>query len=405
MRFLKTLFDASYRAARRAEGQRAFRRAAQLYLRADAPEDAARALLFHAAVAERPEERVLSYREALEWLTPGSARHEQVEERFSMLLLEECARRKEPTTLRSEWLREAGQRLSGLGRHREAARAYALLDDVDAQKQALVAAGDLDALEALLEAERQAHQAGLAFTSAMRDFERCLELGARIDARVALQRAASAAAGEGQRATLAERRRDFERRLPHKNILKLAVAGAREVWTNQTDLVVGRAGADLELRDGAVSRRHLRVAWSEKGCVLEDLNSRFGSWVAGMQLREALQTEAAVDVRVSDDTVLRVTPLAPGGGEPSRHEQGVRVAVREGPAAPLVLVAAPSPTALDSLGVSLRFTEGLPQLAANSPNVLHLNGTPCFAPVELLLEDCVEVLSPEGERVRAEVLA
>src|SRR5688500_3877492 len=71
-----------------------------------------------------------------------------------------------------------------------------------------------------------------------------------------------------------------------------------------TQLVVGRsgAGADVEIYDPLISKRHGRL-WSDpEGFIwYEDLGSTNGSWVRGTRLREPVRLSAGVEVTLGTE--------------------------------------------------------------------------------------------------------
>ena len=73
-------------------------------------------------------------------------------------------------------------------------------------------------------------------------------------------------------------------------------------------LVVGTSPeCDLVLNDPAVSRRHLELAPTDDGFSLHDMNSKNGTTVSGLKIRDVLVTEG-VDIQLGK-SVLRLIVL------------------------------------------------------------------------------------------------
>jgi signal transduction histidine kinase len=91
------------------------------------------------------------------------------------------------------------------------------------------------------------------------------------------------------------------------------VAGATAVEAGPGELIVGRSGtgADVELRDPMISRRHGRV-WTDAGSVwYEDLGSSNGSWMRGERLSAPVCLGPGVEVRLGGETWLRIEQPGP----------------------------------------------------------------------------------------------
>lgn len=86
------------------------------------------------------------------------------------------------------------------------------------------------------------------------------------------------------------------------------VAGPTAVEPGAGELIVGRVGtgADVELRDGMISRRHGRVWVDGSGIWYEDLGSSNGSWLKGERLSAPVRLAPGVEVRLGGETWLRL---------------------------------------------------------------------------------------------------
>lgn len=86
------------------------------------------------------------------------------------------------------------------------------------------------------------------------------------------------------------------------------INGPKVVEAAFQELTVGRAGlgAQIELNDPLISRRHGRVWEDAEGVWYEDLGSSNGSWLAGVQLTGPVRLRPGVEVRVGGETRLRL---------------------------------------------------------------------------------------------------
>ncbi len=77
--------------------------------------------------------------------------------------------------------------------------------------------------------------------------------------------------------------------------------GRREISLDPGDNLIGRdPDAVVWIDDDSVSRRHARISIGEKGATIEDLGSKNGTWIGGVQIRGA--------VRLADRDVVTVGP-------------------------------------------------------------------------------------------------
>src|SRR5687768_1667116 len=143
MDLLRRLFRGPYRRARAAEGAGDYRAAAALYAEAGAPEEAANALLFHAARATTLEQRLGAYQDALRWLHDEHPRRPEVELKIGLAVLEDAQRRGARTGEERARLEDAAGRLEAAGKDAEAATAYELLGRTDDVLRCLEKAGEV----------------------------------------------------------------------------------------------------------------------------------------------------------------------------------------------------------------------------------------------------------------------
>ena len=78
-------------------------------------------------------------------------------------------------------------------------------------------------------------------------------------------------------------------------VLAPGTAAERRIPVGDGPLIVGKAeDADIPIDDPHVSRRHARIARTARGVVVEDLDSRNGTFVHGVAVKEALLTPGVV---------------------------------------------------------------------------------------------------------------
>lgn len=397
MSFLRRVFDGTYRRARRAEGRGAYREAAELYAEAGADAEAGAAWLFFAARQQDVEARVAAYRDALRWFPEGGERAREIAGHIGMARLEEAQRRGVHTADDRRLLIDAAEQLETAGRHAYAATAYELLGNREEATRCLEIAGEIERLEALLEAAARETAARDRRRSAVRDYEVAMVVGQRREAMAALARAVTGAqqrdAGASGDATADAEVRDLVRRLEARRTAAgrctLRVGAVTVGVLGTLPVTLGREG-DVRVRGTSVSRAHCRVLRDARGCVLEDLESRNGTLVRGVPLGAPLVLAEATEVGLGDDVLVRVEP----------GTEGLAVRVLSGLDAGSVTLVGAGPLPLPGVAGSVTFEGGFVVLRAAAGATLTLAGQRCVAPVDLLVGDELEL-----DGVRLEVVA
>ena len=82
------------------------------------------------------------------------------------------------------------------------------------------------------------------------------------------------------------------------------VTGQQVPLTLQTTTLGRRRGNSIVLRDAKVSRRHAEIRRQDGNFVLQDLNSRNGTFVNDQRISTAVALQPGDEIRVGD-TVLR----------------------------------------------------------------------------------------------------
>jgi len=348
--------------ARREEARGNLEEATALWIEADAPEQAVRVLLVRADAALDLERRRLFLGQAA-GLASGELSRE-VERRRARLLLEAAERGAAPP--RSE-LSEQAARLEAVGEPSLAAELHALAGDKESEARALVEAGAIERLEAVLEAEsarERAERQRTSLSARIADLDRS---GSRRQA-LALCRAA-----EAEDSALAARRRELEQRRALGPRLDLGLEGERLQVVFGDELSVGRSDASVLVASPAVSRTHLVLRRGDAGPVAVDLGSRNGTLLAGVRLAAPIAVGSGLRLELGGEVPLEVLPW---------RETGVRVRVgSEEVCAPL--------GALEVRGF---------RLALGADAWLELSSPEPFELGELTVRGSIELL--RGDRVR-----
>ncbi|MCB9622684.1 MAG: FHA domain-containing protein [Sandaracinus sp.] len=382
MSWLRRTFSGAYRRARRAEGKGEYREAAALYVEADAPEEAANALLFAAARATELDERLSAYRDALRWLPEDHPRRVEVEGRIGLAILDEAQRRGVRNADERERLADAAERLEKAERWSEAGTAWELLERTEDLARCLQKAGDVERLEALLDKSTESARRERALRRLVSEHEMALAVGARVEARDALRKAL--ALDPDDRA-LAELLRRLETRFLPAGRLVLRIEERELAFVSGKSVVLGR-DADVTVRGTSVSRRHTELRWSPEGVEVRDLGSRNGTLVRGLPIAGSLLLEGTSEVGLGDDVSVRVEP----------EDGGLRLTILSGLDRDRVVLVGPGALRVPDLPATVRFEGGHPTVQADTGVRCALEGQTVVAPIALLHGDSLEI---DGRRL------
>lgn len=294
--------------ARRLEALGRLADATAVYLEAGERGEALRLYLLRAEQALDPPERLRLVSQALE-LADDEMRAELVERRSRLRL--DLVKSGSLVLGQSE-LVTLGEQLEELGEPLEAAGVYARAGAADAQARALVAAGAVDQLEQVLDAEQsrqRSHREHEAHEKRVRDLELS---GAR---RQALELARSPELSGDDRT--AARARDIELKRCVGPCAQLLVDGERFQVAFGESITLGRAEATVGLESPAVSRRHLEVRRARSGPEVLDLHSSNGTLIAGARLDVPVAVGNGIDLELGGEVGVRIEPW----------RDGVRIAV------------------------------------------------------------------------------
>ncbi len=346
------------------------------------PEEAAKALLFHAARVTDLDDRLTAYRDALRWLPEDHSQRQQVEAQIGLAVLDDAQRRGALTAEEKRRLEEAAAHLEHAERMSEAATAYELLGRTDDVARCLQEAGEVDRLEALLEettAESRKERRQRRFIS---NYEMAMKVGARLEARRALQAAREDAPSDQGIADLLRR---LESRLLEGRAVTLSVDGEEVVFVGKAKIALGR-DADVVVRGASVSRRHTELVPQDGRVLVRDLDSRNGTLVRGVPIAGELTIDGPTDIGLGDDGAVRITPVS----------TGLRLEVLEGLDRGRIAYVGEGALRHEGLSGTITFPTGQPTLTLDAGCVVELGQQSVAAPVELLQQD---VLRVDGRRV------
>lgn len=338
------------------------------------PEEAANALLFHAARVRTLEERLAAYRDALRWLPADHPRRKEVQARFGLAVLEDAQRRGARSAEEKRRLADAAERLEKAGKPSDAATAWELLGRTDDVARCLEKAGEVERLEALLDTSWAEERRELDVRRRVDDYEMAMKVGARLEARTALREAVRLAPDDRAVADLLRR---LEDRLPRPRSVRMRVDDRRVCFVGQLPATLGRE-ADVVVRGASVSRRHAEIAMHDGALVLRDLDSRNGTLVRGLPIAGAVELTGETVIGLGDDVRVAVTPAGPSS---------VLLEVEGGLDRDLRVVLGEGPLRVPGLPCTITFPEGHARLAADEGVELVLGAQPCAVGVVLLEED------------------
>jgi len=93
---------------------------------------------------------------------------------------------------------------------------------------------------------------------------------------------------------------------PYLVVLKGAHVG-HTFRVDGTSMVIGRdEGVDIALLDGRISRRHARICVDDDGCLLEDLDSRNGTFLNGERLTAPRRVREGDKIYLGSTCVMKI---------------------------------------------------------------------------------------------------
>lgn len=277
--------------------------AAQLYLEAELPDEAARVLLLRADAEAAPERRIAFC--AMAARTAGSEEVRRAALRRKALLALDVLTARGASALRSEVLAVARE-LEEAGELERAADAFAMAEDPESEARVLTAAGAIERLEERLRvsmSSARSQRERAAVLSRIADLDRMAERRAALEA-------AEAWVAAQQDEQVSDAARAIRARLVAGPLIQLEIGGALGQYALGDEVTIGRGEATIVVGSRAVSRTHVRLFRGPEGIAVEDLGTRNGTTLAGARLSGPLPVRGEVRVLLGGEVPLCLTPLA-----------------------------------------------------------------------------------------------
>ncbi len=277
--------------ARKLESEGELAAAAEAFLDARLPDEAARMWLLRAD-AEPKLERRIAFLEQAAQLAQSEEQKRKAQARRARLSFDLL--RDRAALAKSEVLQVAEQLLLA-GEAQVAAEAFALVGDVEGEIRALTAAGAIDKLEDRLagDAERARRDQQIAACLArMQDLDRACERSA------ALALARSLPQSDRRVSDLAQ---EIAHRVLRGPSCELAIAGQPLAVVLGSEVTVGRGDASLVVASRSLSRVHLRLFRDEARVPhAEDAGTKNGTFLGGARLSGPVPIGAGISLKIGD---------------------------------------------------------------------------------------------------------
>jgi hypothetical protein len=294
--------------ARGAELRGDLAQAAALFAEGGRLDEAARVMVLRGDAETSPMARLLHYVQAAATAPGGSTVLGDARRKRALLTVAIAADAPLTEGLRHDLL-DAARELEALGENERAAEAYVRARDIDGQVRALARAGDVERLDALLQAQQGLDREARAGQQVREEFRMLVGSGRRKEA-AALARASKDDA-------LRERCRALEARRVAGSVVYVTVSGRRAAIVLGERIVVGRAPEEggreaglgsIAVPSVALSRRHVAIERRGGDIVVRDLGSRNGTTIRGLTLAGDTVVGEGIELRLGRDVPLVVRP-------------------------------------------------------------------------------------------------
>ncbi len=385
--WLRRLLSKTYRNALAAEASGEYVLAAEQYALAGLP---AKVAEMHLVRAKRvlPADRANVLDDALRWLTRAINEDQEVSLSLSgelaAALLEEAQALTRGDPRQKGLAVKAAELHEGVEDYSAAGAAYEFVGQRQEATRCYEAAGDIEAMERLLEEESRSRASSRATTDAFDEYETALAAGARGQARRALRRCCAEAPGQGYERMLS----DLERRFPTApGAVEVRVDGIRWVVVGTTPAFLGRGDAQIRLRHAGISRRHAAIDADPAGFHLRDAGSRNGTLLGGLPLAGRVPLAGSGILGLGDQCTLQFQV----------EGEAVELEVLDGPDRGLRAVVILGDWRAPGAAFRVTFSEGLATVIGAHDVGLVVNGSRTLEPVNLLIGDTIE--APGGGRI------
>jgi tetratricopeptide (TPR) repeat protein len=371
MSFFRKLFGGSpLKQAKVAEAQGDLTEALRLYAENDAWIDVIRIQLRLAQLDGNPQERLNILRNAsvcAERLPPESEPAQQARNQLARELLTISRAHNTETDLDRRLLEEAvrmgtlggdfsvvGEALKALGRPEEAAQAFAQ-------------AGQIEQMESLYKQLESSRTSQNSLRDAFDMYELCMKSGARKEALQSIRKCVDLAPGERQYADL---RAALEEKWLSSGVLPMRIDNKRVVIVGGFPADIGREfGCKVLLRDPSVSRTHAKFFYQDNAWLLQDNNSRNGTFLSGVRVASPLPLRDKGTFRLGEHATFEF------------HAKGniLQINCQSGLDRDTVFYLTTGDITIDKTpGVRFSFQEGIGHIKPEGNRVM-LNGHPCAA--------------------------
>src|SRR5258706_2033465 len=315
-------------AVRRAELRGARARAQELWAEADRPDEAARVMLLRGDADGDVRHRLALYTQAAALAPEGHDVKRLARKKRAELTVAIASEHALSAVARHDVL-EAAKELEAIGELAGAAKAYALVQDVESEARALAEAGDVERLEEVLEGGHAKERGARRLRQAHGEIDAHVASGRR---REALALAEQLARERPDDPIARERATQIRARRALGPKLAIEHGGVRAQLLIGHEVIVGRTEGALVLASHAVSRRHLRIARAGGVAVVEDLGSRNGTLLRGVRLASALPIGDGLDLKLGGEVSVRLSPSLEIAGAIAIEAAGSRYIAPLGPA-------------------------------------------------------------------------
>jgi hypothetical protein len=290
-------------AAQKAELRGDLAKAVELYVEADAKDDAARVMVLRGDSEPEPRQRLVYYTQACRMAPDGGESRLDARRKRALLAITLAGDAAISAVARRDTL-DAAKELEELGEAARAAEAYRLAGDREGEARALAAAGEVDELEFLLSEEQHKDRLVRQKSDAQADVEILVTSGRRRDALEALETLLQKNQDDMR---LRERAVSIRSRRVLGRVVRMALGGERVSFVLGPELTIGREGT-VTVASSAISRHHLRVFRKDGAVHVQDLDSRNGTQLRGINVTGSLPMHEGVELKLGREVPLRVFP-------------------------------------------------------------------------------------------------
>jgi hypothetical protein len=315
-------------AARKAEANGDLARAAELWMEAERPEDAARVMVIRGDAEPDAAARLRHYTHAAALAPEGGALRRTARTKRAELVVAMTEDAAVSAVARRDLLGAAAD-LEELGEAANAAAAYRAAGDKDGEARALAKAGDVDRLEVLLASQQEGERAARMMSEAQADIEMLVTSGKRREALAAAERLLRE---QPDKLRARERVSSLRAQRAMGPVANMIVSGKRMALALGDEIVIGRTDGTLRVPSHSVSRRHVRIRRENGQIVMQDLESRNGTQLRGMNVLGALPIGEGLDLRLGKEVPLRIAPFKGIDGAISIDLAGATTIAPLGPA-------------------------------------------------------------------------